>query len=213
VLRQALHLTIRDGALSASPVDGIEASPHQRQQPDPFSLEDAEAIVLSEHKDNTKTNNARTVQLNSWAIAALKAQKAHPFMDRSKGGWGLLNPATGERWDDDELPREMYWRPPLKRLGMRYRSPYQTRHSYATIMLMSGFTPAYAARQLGHSASSSCAPIRSGSTVARTRSRWARSYRREYSPRISPSLERNELVFSMKTVWPARRDSNPRPAA
>jgi integrase len=201
VLRQALQLAIRDGALAANPCDGIEAAPHQRQQPDPFSLEEAEAIlvdlrshydaqvanyfelkfftgmrtseslalkwdsidwrrghmvvseaiVLGEHKVNTKTNDARAVQLNSRALGALKAQKPHTFMDRSKGGWVFLDPATGERWADDEPPREMYWRPALKRLGIRYRSPYQTRHSYATIMLMSGVTPAYAARQLGHS--------------------------------------------------------------
>lgn len=201
VLRQALQIAIRDGTLAANPVDGIEAAPHQRQQPDPFSIEEAEAIladlrahydpqvvnyfavkfftglrtseslalrwdsidwrrghmvvseaiVLGEHKDHTKTNSVRTVQLNSRALAALKAQKAHTFMDRTKGGWVFLNPATGERWAHDEPPREMYWRPALKRLGMRYRSPYQTRHSYATIMLMSGVAPAYAARQLGHS--------------------------------------------------------------
>lgn len=32
-----------------------------------------------------------------------------------------------------------------------YRSPYETRHTYATMMLMAGVTPAYRARQLGHS--------------------------------------------------------------
>ena len=41
--------------------------------------------------------------------------------------------------------------PCLKRLGIRYRSPYETRHTYATMMLMQGVTPAFAARQMGHS--------------------------------------------------------------
>ena len=45
----------------------------------------------------------------------------------------------------------MYWEPILKKLGLRYRSPYQTRHTYATMLLMAGVTPAYAARQMGHS--------------------------------------------------------------
>lgn len=110
----------------------------------------SEAIVLGEHKDNTKTNDARTVQLNSRAMAALQAQKAHTFMDRSAGGWVFLDPKTRQRWVDDWTPREMYWRPALKRQGIRYRSPYETRHTYATMMLMAGVTPAYAARQLGH---------------------------------------------------------------
>lgn len=52
---------------------------------------------------------------------------------------------------DDEPPRELFWRPCLKHLGIRYRSPYETRHTYATTMLMQGVAPAFAARQLGHS--------------------------------------------------------------
>ncbi|MFX0588423.1 hypothetical protein ACOART_12055, partial [Glaesserella parasuis] len=75
-------------------------------------------------------------------------QKPHTFMQDH--GWIFPDPRTGQRWTDDEPPRELYWRPMLKRLGIRYRSPYQTRHTYATMMLMAGVTPAYAARQMGH---------------------------------------------------------------
>lgn len=108
-----------------------------------------EAIVLGEHKTRTKTNQVRTVQLNSRALAALKAQKAHTLLHPS--GWVFLDPNTSARWVDDWTPREMYWRPALRLLGMRYRSPYQTRHTYATMMLMAGMAPAFCARQLGHS--------------------------------------------------------------
>jgi integrase len=108
-----------------------------------------EAIVLGEHKDRTKTHVARTVLLNSRALAALKEQKAHTFL--KPDGWVFMDPKTGERWVDDWTPREMYWRPCLKRLGIRYRSPYETRHTYATMMLMAGMTPAFCAKQLGHS--------------------------------------------------------------
>lgn len=199
VLRQALQLAVRDGVIKANPMDGLEASPHQRPEPDPFTLEEAEAIVaglaqhydeqvaryfgvkfftglrtseslamrwdwidwrlktmgvaqavvLGEHKDRTKTNTIRRVQLNSRALAFLKAQKPATFLRQH----GLIfpDPRTGERWTDDEPPRELYWRPCLKRLGIRYRSPYETRHTYATMMLMQGVTPAFAARQMGHS--------------------------------------------------------------
>jgi integrase len=109
----------------------------------------SEAIVLGEHKDNTKTNVARLVELNPRALAYLKAQKAHSFL--LKDGWVFPDPKTHERWVDDWTPREMYWRPTLKRLGIRYRSPYQTRHTYATMMLMAGMKPAFGAGQLGHS--------------------------------------------------------------
>ena len=39
----------------------------------------------------------------------------------------------------------------MKALGIRYRPPYNTRHTYATMMLMAGMTPAFCAKQLGHS--------------------------------------------------------------
>jgi integrase len=34
---------------------------------------------------------------------------------------------------------------------MAYRPPYNTRHTYATMMLMAGMTPAFCAGQMGHS--------------------------------------------------------------
>jgi integrase len=39
----------------------------------------------------------------------------------------------------------------LKQLRIRYRRPYNMRHTYATIGLMSGARPAFLAGQLGHS--------------------------------------------------------------
>ncbi len=36
-------------------------------------------------------------------------------------------------------------------LGIRYWPPYNCRHTYATICLMSGMNPAFIAQQLGHS--------------------------------------------------------------
>jgi integrase len=34
---------------------------------------------------------------------------------------------------------------------VRHREAYQTRHTYATMLLMAGANPAWAAKQLGHS--------------------------------------------------------------
>ncbi|RZT92559.1 hypothetical protein EV670_3537 [Rivibacter subsaxonicus] len=39
----------------------------------------------------------------------------------------------------------------MKRLGIRYRRPYNMRHTYATMMLMAGMAPAFCAGQMGHS--------------------------------------------------------------
>lgn len=108
----------------------------------------AEAVVLGEHKDRTKTNRVRYVKLNSRALELLREQKASTFL--RPDGLIFPDPRTGERWTDDEPPRELYWRPCLKRIGMRYRSPYETRHTYATMLLMAGMKPGFSAGQMGH---------------------------------------------------------------
>lgn len=38
----------------------------------------------------------------------------------------------------------------LKRGGVRYRKPYQTRHTYASMMLSAGEHPMWVAKQMGH---------------------------------------------------------------
>lgn len=108
----------------------------------------SEALVRGAAKSNTKTNVARTVALNSVALAALKRQKAHTYL---AGGTIFLDPRYGTPWNEERAFRRSYWEPRLKRLGIRYRRPYNMRHSYATQMLMAGMNPAFCARQLGHS--------------------------------------------------------------
>lgn len=44
-----------------------------------------------------------------------------------------------------------FWKITLKRLKIRYRRPYNMRHTYATLGIMSGARPAFLANQLGHS--------------------------------------------------------------
>lgn len=108
----------------------------------------AEVLVRGEDKARTKTNRVRDVQLNSLALAALTAQKAHTFL---AGEHVWLDPRYGTPWTEERAFRRSYWTPSLKRLGIRYRRPYNMRHSYATAMLMAGMNPAFCAGQLGHS--------------------------------------------------------------
>lgn len=104
-----------------------------------------EAIVEKQEKDTTKTNVARWVHLNSRALDAIKRQQAH-----TKTGRVFMEPRAVAPWYDDQKFCRTYWRPALKALGIKYRRPYNMRHTYATAMLMSGMTPAFCARQLGH---------------------------------------------------------------
>jgi integrase len=107
-----------------------------------------EAIVRGVEKDNTKTNVARTVKLNSRALSAMKRQKAETLLG---GDHVWLDPRYAQPWTDERAFRRSYWTPALLRLGIRYRRPYNMRHTYATMMLMAGMKSPFCAKQLGHS--------------------------------------------------------------
>jgi len=108
----------------------------------------AETTVRGVRKDRTKTNTARTVRLNSRALAALQRQRAHT---QAIGAEVFQNPRQLAPWGREKMFRQAFWLPTLRRLGIRYRRPYNMRHTYATAMLMAGMTPAFCAKQLGHS--------------------------------------------------------------
>lgn len=74
------------------------------------------------------------------AEAVVAGQAPSPWLlPASKGG--LLH----EDWFIERV-----WRPLLRRAGLRYRSPHQLRHSFATILLAAGEPLPYVRDQLGH---------------------------------------------------------------
>lgn len=106
------------------------------------------ARTLGEVKD-TKTFKVRDVDLNQRSLSALHRQKDHSFLN---DGVIFLNPYTGKQWNGNGKPQRIrYWNPTLKYLGIRHRPPKNTRHTFATMLLMSGSMPSYAASQMGHS--------------------------------------------------------------
>ena len=104
------------------------------------------AVVRGQAKASTKTYLVRDVELSDRAWAAIEAQRAHTQLAGREIFW---NPATGAPWADIQSQWRI-WQRCLKRLGLRYREPYQTRHTFATLALMAGANPSYIARQLGH---------------------------------------------------------------
>ena len=93
----------------------------------------------------TKTS-VRTIDLSPPAIAALKHQ-----MEFTEGKTFVFdNPRTGEPWKHDGPFRKTAWTQVLKKAGVKYRPPYQTRHTYASTLLSNGIEPMYVAAQLGH---------------------------------------------------------------
>lgn len=106
-----------------------------------------EGIVRGRAKDTTKTNRSRYVDLNSESMAALQAQKEHTFL---AGQHVFHDPTTGKAWSDERAYRRAYFARTLKALGIRYRRPYNMRHTFATMMLMAGNRPLWVADQMGH---------------------------------------------------------------
>lgn len=94
-----------------------------------------------------KTYQSRDVDLTERALSALKQQKQFTFMLDAEV---FHNPVTGRAWHDERSQRDHYWQPSLRRLGIRMRRAYQTRHTYATAALSAQANPAYVARQMGH---------------------------------------------------------------
>ena len=89
----------------------------------------------------------REVKLLAGAMEALYAQKQHTWL---AGNEVFQNPQTMARWAGDQPIRKTLWRWALKKGGVRYRYPYQTRHTYASMMLSAGEHPMWVARQMGH---------------------------------------------------------------
>ncbi|MCX4027892.1 tyrosine-type recombinase/integrase [Endozoicomonas sp. SM1973] len=60
------------------------------------------------------------------------------------------HPTQNKPWANDKQLRMTGWMPAIKRSGVRYRNPYQTRHSYACLMIAQNENLFWLAGQLGH---------------------------------------------------------------
>lgn len=97
----------------------------------------------------TKTAaGTRTIDLLPIAHDALKKQK--PLSALHPSGHVFLNPRTGEPWTGDQAIRKTMWTHALRKAGVRYRRPYQTRHTFGSMMVSAGEPLAWVSRQMGH---------------------------------------------------------------
>jgi integrase len=76
----------------------------------------------------TKTKNKRFIPLNDEAIAALKRQKELTFLHSE---FVFLND-QGKQWEHESFRKHRWQARILKAAGVRYRYPYQLRHTFAT---------------------------------------------------------------------------------
>ncbi len=102
----------------------------------------------------------RTMTLLAPALQALKAQRQHT---QAAGQEVFHNPRNNEPWLDDAPIRKTAWQPALKRAGVRYRYPYQMRHTFASTLLSAGENPVWVASMMGH---------KDWTMIVRTYGRW-----------------------------------------
>lgn len=96
----------------------------------------------------TKTKaGTRKVELTEEALYALTCQKAFTFL---KDAAVFEDPKTDTPWSGADAIRKKAWVPTLRKAGMRYRNPYQTRHTFATRHISRGANLFWLATQMGH---------------------------------------------------------------
>ena len=99
------------------------------------------------HVKETKTKaGKREVKILNQARKALEAQREHSLLS---GGRIFTNPLTKQPWSGDNKINH-HWASVLRKAGVAYRNPYQTRHTYASLLLSAGENPMWVAQQMGH---------------------------------------------------------------
>ena len=102
--------------------------------------------VRGVEKNVTKTHTSRVIHLSRQAREALDAQReitsgrSHVF----------ICPETDAPFFNEKPPRLRLVKA-MDETGVRRRRAYNTRHTYATLLLTSGVNPFFAAGQMGHS--------------------------------------------------------------
>ena len=103
--------------------------------------------AYSKKAEIPKTESSyRSIKLLPDALAALKdqAQYTHKLQQHI-----FHNPNTNEMWSSPKIYREA-WIRTLKKTTVTYRWPYQTRHTFASMMLSAGENLLWVSNAMGH---------------------------------------------------------------
>jgi integrase len=92
------------------------------------------------------TGSERAIDMSSPVEAALREQKA---VTTDLGSVYVFCQGNGQPINYRNLASRV-WHPTLKAAELRRRTPYQTRHTAATLWLAAGESPEWIARQMGH---------------------------------------------------------------
>lgn len=139
LFRFAIHTGMRSSELCAlrwKDIDFIQKTAHVQS-----------ASVAGITKGTKTKAGTRKVELTDEAMFSLTSQKSFSFM---KGATVFEDPKTGKAWANADAIRKKAWVPTLRKAGIRYRNPYQTRHTFATRLISQGVNLFWLATQMGH---------------------------------------------------------------
>ena len=105
------------------------------------------ACVVGVIKGTKTKAGTRKIELTKEALEALASQKVFTFM---KDETIFEAPKTNKPWASADAIRKKAWVPTLRKAGIRYRNPYQTRHTFATSHISRGANLFWLAAQMGH---------------------------------------------------------------
>lgn len=139
LFRFAIHTGMRSSELCAlrwKDIDFIQKTAHVQS-----------ASVAGITKGTKTKAGTRKIELTNEAMLALSSQKPFSFM---KDATVFEDPKTGKAWANADAIRKKAWVPTLRKAGIRYRNPYQTRHTFATRLISRGVNLFWLASQMGH---------------------------------------------------------------
>lgn len=102
--------------------------------------------VVDDIESSTKTGETRIIDLLPPALSALRAQ----YQLTKNNEFVFVDRKYDTRYKGDQAIRKKAWRPVFNNSKIRYRYPYQLRHSFAIMMLMAGEDERWVAQMLGH---------------------------------------------------------------
>jgi integrase len=105
------------------------------------------AIVDGREKGTKTRSSSRTHQLHEKALKALMAQLQLISNEQERV---FTNPKTNQPWSNDKATYR-FWVKAVKKTDVKYRTQYNTRHTYASSMLTQNKPTGWVAKQLGHS--------------------------------------------------------------
>jgi integrase len=139
LFRFAIHTGMRSSELCSlrwKDIDFIQKTAHVHS-----------ASVAGITKGTKTKAGTRKVELTDEAMVALASQKPFSFM---KDATVFEDPKTGKAWANADAIRKKAWVPTLRKAGIRYRNPYQTRHTFATRLISRGVNLFWLSAQMGH---------------------------------------------------------------